>query len=347
MDSTGLPIYRGHSVEDLRTVKLGPWPEREVNACFTELDGQEGITSGRVEEIGPGTTLSPYRFLLDELVYVLDGQGVCSVWTDGMPKKTFEWSERSLFLLPGNVNHQITNMQGDRPARLLYYGYQPLCMSTLPKPEFLFNSPFNDPDRIYSVDNPYAAATQGPNGRQWIGNFFPDLKAWDKLGNSGSRGAGGAGMSMRFPGSIIFTHMSVFPSRTYKKAHRHGPGRLIVIPGGDGYSILWEEGKDKVVVPWGEAASLTPPGRWFHQHFNLGDTPARYLAFHPPDQFSGYSERVENVDLDQIEYPNEDPFIREFFESELAKRGLTSLMPDEAYRNKDYVFAAGIAGAAD
>ena len=31
--------------------------------------------------------------------------------------------------------------------------------------------------------------------------------------------------------------MSVFDARLYKKAHRHGPGRVIVIPVGEGYSI--------------------------------------------------------------------------------------------------------------
>src|SRR5437762_9022331 len=43
-------------------------------------------------------------------------------------------------------------------------------------------------------------------------------------------GAGGRSVAMEFPDSEISMHMSMFPSRTYKKAHRHGPGRAIVIP---------------------------------------------------------------------------------------------------------------------
>ena len=39
---------------------------------------------------------------------------------------------------------------------------------------------------------------------------------------------------------------------------------------------------------------------------------------------------------DQIEYPDEGPMIREKFESELARKGLQSVMPDEAYRDRDY-----------
>jgi oxalate decarboxylase/phosphoglucose isomerase-like protein (cupin superfamily) len=130
--------------------------------------------------------------------------------------------------------------------------------------------------------------------------------------------------------------MSVFPSRTYKKAHRHGPGTVIVIPAGEGYSIMWEEGKEKIVIPWHEGSVFVPPNRWFHQHFNIGAAPARYLAFHPPRGMEGYSEKVEDLARDQIEYPNEDPFIREKFVAELAKRGIKSAMPDEAYRDAKF-----------
>lgn len=129
-------------------------------------------------------------------------------------------------------------------------------------------------------------------------------------------------------------HMSVFDAMTYKKAHRHGPGRVIVIPSGEGYSTLWLEGQEEpVVVPWQEAALFVPPDRWFHQHFNLSGEPARYLALHPPMQFHGYAEKAEDRKRDQIEYPDQDPSVRLRFEAELAKRGLESRMPKNAYES--------------
>jgi hypothetical protein len=42
---------------------------------------------------------------------------------------------------------------------------------------------------------------------------------------------------------------------------------------------------------------------------------------------------------DQIVYVDEEPSVRAKFQDELAKRGLTSQMPDEAYRNSDYEWA--------
>jgi hypothetical protein len=44
---------------------------------------------------------------------------------------------------------------------------------------------------------------------------------------------------------------------------------------------------------------------------------------------------------DQIEYVDEEPLVRARFQEELAKRNLTTLMPDEAYRNRDYEWSYG------
>jgi gentisate 1,2-dioxygenase len=165
------------------------------------------------------------------------------------------------------------------------------------------------------------------------------MSAWDKLKVNQRRGAGGRSVAMEFPGSEISCHMSMFPPRTYKKGHRHGPGRAIVIPAGEGYSVMWEEGKDKVIAPWKPGSLITPPNKWFHQHFNVGQSPARYLAFHPPLQFDGHAEKIEDRARDQIEYVDEDPAVRQRFEAELAKRDMRSEIPAEAYTKPDYEWA--------
>src|SRR5215469_13204939 len=91
MESVGIPIRRGYFIEDLRTVELGWWDERQCNATFIQLMEQEGITSAVVIEIAPGKTLPPVKFALEQLIHVLQGQNVSKVWTaDGGAKKTFE-----------------------------------------------------------------------------------------------------------------------------------------------------------------------------------------------------------------------------------------------------------------
>ncbi len=348
MQEQGIPIHRGFYHPDLREVEVAPWSARECNACFLELVGSENVAEARVTQIAPGQTLPPLKFALDEAVYVLDGRGTTTVWIENGPRKTFEWQKHSLFMLPHGATHQITNMQGDRPARLLHYNYLPVAMSALQDPTFFFNNehtggnPFGATDgEFYSEASVVRNEDQSRKVRStslWYGNFFPDMRAWDRLNPFYGRGAGGTVVSIQFPGSQMSCHMSVFPAQSYKKGHRHGPGYVIVIPAGEGYSIMWQEGKEneRVVIPWHEASVFVPPFRWFHQHFNVGQAPARYLAFHPLPVLMGSGEQIQDRARDQIEYPNEDPWIRQKFEEELGQRGLKSIMPDEAYKDPSF-----------
>lgn len=346
MEEQGIPIHKGYYIEDLRTLELGWWEARGCNAAFIQLVGQEGVSSTRVVEIPPGKSLEPMKLAFDEIVYALDGRGLTSLWEKkGGQKKTFEWQPHSMFLLPRHQHHQLSNAQGNKPVRLLFYSYLPMAMSAVPEAEFFIENPMNiaspkDDEDHFSEAKMIKPADGGDAylGRRvyWYGNFFADMRAWDKLETNVRRGAGGTSVYMQFPHSELSAHMSQFAARTYKKAHRHGPGRAIIIPKGEGYSIMWEEGKEKVIVPWHECSLFVPPNRWFHQHFNTGSTAARYLAMHPPMQFHGHADKVEDRAKDQIEYVNEDPWIRQRFEEELVKNNLTTLMPEEAYENADF-----------
>ena len=55
---------------------------------------------------------------------------------------------------------------------------------------------------------------------------------------------------------------------------------------------------------------------------------------HPAAPFRGYEDVTSS--RDQIEYSEEEPWIRQKFAEELAKRGTQSKMPEEAYTNPDY-----------
>jgi hypothetical protein len=346
VESTGVPVHRGFFVQDLRTLELGRWDERECNAAFLLLAGQEGVSEARVTEVPPGATLPPLSMAVDEVAYVVEGRGLTTVWvSDGGPKRTFEWQKHSMFQIPRFHSYQLSNAQGTAPARLLHCNYLPLAMQAIPEASYFVNNehaaepPAALPGDLFSEAKAIAQSdnASGPRGGVfWFGNFFPNMRAWDSLVPFKGRGAGGHVVWVRFPNSPVTAHMSVFPARTYKKAHRHGPGFVIVIPAGEGFSVMWPEGHEKVVIPWQEASVFVPPNRWFHQHFNLGSAPARYLALHPPRGLSGTGERVQDPERDTIQYPDEESWIRAKFEEELSKRGLTSQMPAEAYRDRAY-----------
>lgn len=350
MEGLGVPIHRGYAVSDLRTVQLGWWEERKCLTGFVQLMGQEGVSETRVTEIPPGGVLEPYKVGVDEAVYVLSGNGMTEVWdAGGGRKQAFEWSPRALFLVPATTTRQFRNLSGDTPARVVHYSYLPLAMSVVTDPGFFLDNPYDCRAVSVGIDDAYSEARtvpggegyrwingqRGPGVAYWYGRLFPDLLAWERLDSNHDRGAGSRTVRIQFAGTDMSAHMSVFAPRTYKKAHRHGPGRAILIPGGEGYSVMWPEGGEKVVVHWQEGSMFVPPNRWFHQHFNVGGMPARYLAIHPPIQLHGYTEKVVTAN-DQIEYSAEDPSVREMFEKELGTRSLTSLMPDEVYTNPNF-----------
>jgi len=347
LETLDIPTYREYFVDDLRTVPLAPWGERECNAAMLVLSGQEGVTEARVIEIPPGSAARPIKFSLDEMVYVLQGRGLTTVWSgDGRQQRTFEWQPYSLFLLPRNHLCQLSNAQGHQPCRLLHINALPLAMSVILEPEHFFDNPNLQPDHnLFAPDSEdyYSEARLadhgGTRGALWVGNFFPDLKAWDKLRPMRGRGAGGMGASLVIPHTYFRVGLPTMPVGTYKKAHWHGPGIVIVVPGGsEGFSFMWPGDEDKKLIAWHEGSAFVPPNRWWHQHFNAGAAPARYLTLHPPrhPMFGGGRRGDEKVNEPDIEYPDEDPIIRQTFEAELAKRGVKSLMPAEAYRDRDF-----------
>ena len=84
---------------------------------------------------------------------------------------------------------------------------------------------------------------------------------------------------------------------------------------------------------------IVPPNRWFHQHFNTGTTPGRYLAFKHEATSLRNTQGVpkawisRRIGGDQIDYADERPIVRQIFTEALAKHGLTPKM-DEAYRTE-------------
>ena len=344
-ESLGIPIYRSYAIEDANDVTLGWWEERGCNAAIVQLVGQEYESEAQIIEISPGQTLAPYRMALDTLVFVLEGRGLASVWAGEREKMSFEWSENSLFLLPGNYFSQMSNAQGDRPARLLLFNNLPIAMTVTGNIDLFFKSAHANTDLLYGAGDSsfYAQAAEAPDLKSnsysyvWRGNFFPDLRVWDQLGTQTYRG-GGARVTLRFSTSANWGHLATFPQGTYKKAHRHGPGVVIVILEGEGYSLLWpEKGSEIVMTRWKKGSLIVPPDQWYHQHFNVGATPVRYVGLHGPLEGLPGGEDYTPA-RNQIEYPDEIPEIRRLFEEEVASRGSRSVMPEEAYQDRSFRF---------
>ena len=334
LEAEGLDVIKGVFVDDLRTVLLKPWKRKGAMGVYINLEGAGDSDDAYVCEIPAGGTLNSEKHLFEELVFILSGRGATEIWNEGGRKQTFEWQEGSLFAVPLNAWHRHCNRREDQPTRYLAVTGAPTVMDLFHSIDFVFNCDYTFTDR-YDGEQDYFSGegTFYPDERVAEINFIPDVKSFQMF-DCQERGAGSTNVMFELANNIMAAHISEFPATSYKKAHRHGPGAHVVILSGKGYTLMWKEGEQKQRFDWHEGSMIVPPDRWFHQHFNTGKEPARYLGlrtvgsslkFHTGRQFAAHSDRLYDsfkLGGDLIEYEDEDPKVRELFVAELAKEGL-------------------------
>ena len=330
----GLDIISGHYVPDLHTVELKPWPRRGGKAVFINHDASRTSNDCYVCEIATGGKLAPQRQLFEEMIMILSGRGSTSVWNDAGDKVTFEWGPGALFAIPLNAWHQHFNGSGHDVVRYVAVTNCPPVMNLYEEVEFIFNTPIDFKGR-FNGEPDYFANKGEQKGLLLDTNFVADAVNLPLI-EARERGAGGGHIRFSMAKGSMNSHISQFPVGTYKKCHRHGPGAHVIILGGEGYSLMWPEGEEPKRYEWRAGSMIVPPNMWFHQHFNTGTTPARYLAFKHEAVAIRNAQGVPKAWIsmricgDQIDYADEKPLIRTTFAAALAKNGLTSRM-DASY----------------
>jgi quercetin dioxygenase-like cupin family protein len=335
----GVPSITGFYIEDLKTVELAPWPRKGGKGTFINLEGTGGVNDMQVVEIAPGGKSEPEKHLYEEMVYVLSGHGSTSVWYDENKKLSFEWGPGSVFAIPLNANYQHFNGSGHQPARYAAVTNAPTIIRLFHSSDFLFNNPYQFRDRFSGEDRYFSGdgrLLKRKNRRVWDANFVPDVHSLH-LPYLPERGGGGSNVHIHMAENSMGAHISQFQVGMYKKGHRHGPGAHVIILEGQGFSLLWQEGGEanRKRCDWRPGTVVVPPDQWFHQHFNTGAQPARYLAL----RMGGMrfrqainSERGEGSAVSlklggwQIEYEDEDPEIHKMFEADLKAHGAVCRM---------------------
>lgn len=340
-DAQNVPIDGGLGI-NLFDVKTAPWDLFETNGALVELDGRGDFTTMFLIDIPPGKKSSPQKHVFEETIYVMEGHGSTVIETSDGQKHTFEWGPKSLFALPLNCKYQHFNGSGDERALLSSVNYFPLMMNLFHNEEFIFENNFGFPER-HGGDNYFAGEGEfipiKPGRNMWETNFVPDLsgfelKAWD------ARGKGSGNMKFILADGTMHAHSSEMPVGSYKKGHRHGADFYVFAVHGSGYTLFWHEGdQDYRRIDWEHGVVFVPTDGIFHQHFNTGSNPARYLAIALGSMrypfvdskrklFGGGVDTSVKDGGNQIEYENQDPRIHEIFLNELAKNGVDSQMGD-------------------
>jgi len=328
--SEGLEIIAAHYVPDLRTVELKPWDRRGGHGVFINHEASRTSNDCYVCEIPPGGKLAPQRQLFEEMILVLDGQGSTRVWNDAGAEVTFEWQAGAMFAIPLNTNHQHFNGSGQRAARFVSSTNMPPVINLYDDADFVFGTAHDFTNR-FDGEPDYFAPKGEQKGLLLDTNFVADAVNLPLI-EARERGAGGGHIRFAMAKGSMNSHISQFPTATYKKAHRHGPGAHVIILSGTGYSMMWPEGEEPRRYEWGPGAMIVPPNMWFHQHFNSGAEPARYLAFKHEVVSVRNAQGVpkawisQRIGGDQIDYADESELVRSTFRDALAEVGLEPAM---------------------
>jgi gentisate 1,2-dioxygenase len=351
LETEGIPIYREFAIPNLRALELKPWTRVGGLGAHVNLIGGEGVNTAYVCELPPGASTNPQRYLFEETIYFLDGEGQSEMWVPGGNKFSVKWQGGSVLGPPLNMWRRHINL-GTKPARFLSVNNAPVVIDLFHNSDFIFNNDFVFRDRfdeagdfLKSGDDQMhtKVVKSGERARSvytFHGSFIPDARTIGVRAST-SRGKGNSRIELELSNNTMQTHISEFSTGTYKMAHRHGPGSHVVTLNGQGYTLFWKgstrysDAPEKRRVDWTDGSLTVPPDGWFHQHFNTGRDTARYIApnwggegrwFMEGLGGGGYTHLLDAVDVkkggNMIEYADEDPEVREMYVAELNKSGI-------------------------
>lgn len=297
----GIPIHTGAAL-DLFLVETKPWARFGVKGAFCHLDGRDDFLTVFLIELAPNAASAPQQHLYEEVCYVLSGNGVTEFELASGSKQTIEWGPRSLFAAPMNARYRHRSTSG-APARVAAVNDLRYLLSLYRNQQFIFDTPaaFRDGGEMVLVSDMVAA----------------------KVGTL-TNGTLGADLVELAPG-------------TYRQASRQMQGSHVFGVSGEGYTLAWEEGAgDFARTDWRHGIVYAPPGMAFHQHFNAGAAPARYLEvqfgslWHPMlrSRRASYGDTsVYAAGSATIAYAAQDPRIHRMWLDAIAGKGVTPQRP--------------------
>jgi quercetin dioxygenase-like cupin family protein len=317
-----VPIVSGSFVSDAREVPVGPWAAKGASGTILQFSDQR-VCDAYVLELAPKSSTTAQRQLFEEIVMILEGNGSTELWnSEGGPKRSFEWGRGAVFSIPINSFHMHHNGSGENRVRYIALTSAPPVIEAFRDSKFVFDNDHTFPERFDDEDPEFYNKPDEYLTDYYGGildtNFISDIRKV-KLVPREARGKGNHNMYIHIAGSTMFAHVSRFPVAKFKKAHRHGPGAHIVTLDSTGYTMMWKDGEEPTRYDWHEGSVISPPAEMWHQHYNTGAEPCKFIALHASVAYAGgIGGDVEQLEIDEL---NEDMLA--MYTAECAKNGVT------------------------
>lgn len=184
---------------------------------------------------------------------------------------------------------------------------------------------------VTKIANTYYEEWQEKEGIPIVKGYFVvdintlPLAPWERKG--------GLGTFINLAGAEFANdcYICEIPPGASLKPQRHLFEEWIYVIKGMGATSIWNEGGAKQSFEWQEGSLFSPPLNAWHQHFNTGSYPARYIALRRGSENLLKDKYKSTLSIskggDGIDYADEDPEIRRMFLEELAKEGVECTMP--------------------
>src|SRR5262249_7980465 len=153
-----------------------------------------------------------------------EGEGLTEVRA-GNGLATCRWRPGSVFSVPINCEYHHVAVTD---AVMYCVNTAPLVMNLFHNAEFVTENPFVFDDRFDTSEGYFSSDGRLWKGREggtvWETNLVEDTTTFE-LPDLALRGAKGRNITFEIgENNTLAAHISEFPTGTYKKAHRHGPG---------------------------------------------------------------------------------------------------------------------------
>lgn len=248
------PIVSAPAI-DLFAVELKDWARFGMKGAVCHVEGRCDFLTAFLFELAPGASSAPVRHVHEEAVYVLSGAGETEITLSNGDRKTIAWGEKKLFAVPVNATarHRAT---GAKPARFVALSDFRYLMGLYRNEAFLFGN--SAPMHARQASACAAGLVADPVAHATSNEELTPLALAD--------------MSVGVDLTVLAPRMSTL-------ARRQMQGRHILGVDGAGFSLSFSSPTSEITrTDWkhGVLAGFGPMR--FHQHFNAGTAPARFIS---------------------------------------------------------------------
>lgn len=335
IEKESVPVIEEHAILDIRQASLGTWRRLGCEGAYLNLTGFGGVTGAYLARLAPGKSQQPEKHLYDELIYVVQGEGVAEIQQHGRVPQSFNWKSGSLICPPMNTLHRLIN-DSNVPAIFVAVTTAPLVIDQFHNERFVFSNEFLFSDRYdgeldyFETGNKYYFSSAN-HRTVWQTNFVPDIPAAAaELQEDVS--ANWRSTQIEICGNTLVGHLFRAPAGCYREAELCRTGAIQIVASSRGYSLMWPRecgprpyslghAERVVCVNWQPGSLIAVPEDYYQQNFNLGDEHASLLQLSCESDRHPLSLRTPTEPTGaKIEYAQEDAEIRRLYESALTQK---------------------------